>query len=95
MSSAKTAAVKVQAIRFFEDGSGAESLVEVAGFLYSLNTLGATTLHLVRAPRGASRSESKIAARRARSAYEEKRAQSAPAGWAQRNAAMYADRASY
>lgn len=92
-SSAATVGVEVRFIRFFEDGSGAESLVEVAGFLYSMNTMGplGTRQNLVSSPRGASRGESKVAARRARAAYEERRDAEMPAGWAEKNAAMYAD----
>lgn len=89
MNAAK-AAVEIENFRTFEDSSGAPALVRVGDYVFACDTLGArTTVNCIKPGHG-SRTESKIAARRARIAYESKVLFSTTGAWRERAVAMYA-----
>lgn len=92
MNAAK-AYVEVKNLRVFDDASGAPALVEVADYVFACDTLGKRTAVNCIKPGYGSRTESKIAARRARIAYESKVLFSTTGAWRQQNCDMYAEQA--
>ena len=89
MFNVKTAAVEVSPLRPFTDASGAPATVSIGPYVYAADFLGEARLTLIRPVTG-SRTESKIAASRARAAYAAKVDVFTTDEWRKANAAMYA-----
>jgi hypothetical protein len=88
MNNAAKAAVNIAPVLFLEDGSGAPTTVECAGYVYACDYLDGVRMTLIK-PVSGSRKQSEIAARRVEHAYRAYIANNAPDGWFNLNAALY------
>lgn len=88
MNAAK-AYVDVQNLTVYADASGAPATVQIADYVFACDTLGETRLTCIKPGHG-SRTESKIAARRALDAYSAEVIRAAGIDWLARNREVYA-----
>jgi len=85
----------VDLVDVFADGSGAPAVVRVGEYTWAFDMLGETSCKLIGGPTGyRSRKSFAIAINKARSAYAMALGHETDASWIERNAAMYAERAS-
>jgi len=88
MFNVKNAHVEVSPLNPYADASGAPATVEIGPYRYAADFLGDVKLTLI-APVTGSRTESKIAASRARAAYAMQLDAIVSPEWRKANAAMY------
>jgi hypothetical protein len=88
MANARNASIDIAPFVAFTDASGAPTTVTIAGYVFACDFLGDVRLNCIR-PASGSRTESKIAAQRARDAYRAALSAKVNYDWLARNAAVY------